>query len=798
MIMLLGRKLIREIVRAKGQTAALLLVEGLGVLLFVASAAAYLDLRDSYAHTRQELALAGLHIDVTGVSAQDVRRIAALPGVSSATARVVAELPVEVNHGKVSLRVLTLPDGKEPTLDRVLVLSGRLPQGQNEILVEKHMAQHFQLQPGATLAIDAGGVRRSLTVVGTAESAEYLWVTRDDNDIFPNPDSFGVGWMGREELRSLAASMLTPPPALPGLAIAAGAQEGNQLLVQPSSVAEEGAVLSAVKELVGSRAFLAATPASKLPGLRLLQMDVDGYKEMAAFFPLFFLGIGGFIVASIIARLVDAQRSLIGTFASLGVGRFRILFHYLGYALVLGGAGAALGAIGSVPTATAMTRAYAEDLGIPFVVTRIHWRLVGEGVLAALAVAFLSGLVPALHASALPPAEAMRPPRPSAGPLARLTRGFGGPLAVRLAARSVLGRPFRSLGTAVGVSAALVLVLTTGGMLDSMTTTFDAIFDGSQRYDIRIDLTGPTPSSVLRQDIADLEGVQRSELFAAAPVSLRAGSHLARALLQALPVGSQLVRSIDLDGSDVDPPAGGIVLTRALARQLGVTVGDDVAVDVASAPREGRFRVSGFADAAVGNTATVRLADAQRAVGLGEEVTAVALRVRGDSRAAVKRAVSDWPDAAEVQDVGTFREQIGSLMALGWVFLFVMLTCGVVLAAAILFNTATLAILERRRDLATLRALGRTLREISAALTIENGILALLGLGLGLPLSVWATKAMLALYSSDLFTLPFVLSPRTLAAACAGVVGVLLMAQWPALRRLGRESVAEAVRVREG
>ena len=137
-------------------------------------------------------------------------------------------------------------------------------------------------------------------------------------------------------------------------------------------------------------------------------------------------------------------------------------------------------------------------------------------------------------------------------------------------------------------------------------------------------------------------------------------------------------------------------------------------------------------------------------------------------------------------------------MGLGWVMLLAMLVCSVVLAAAILFNTATLGILERRRELATLRALGRTLREIALGLTLEHALLCVAGLALGFPLSVWAIRHVLALFSSDLFRLPFVLSPVTAATAALGVLIVLLVAQWPALRLVARESLAEAVRTREG
>jgi putative ABC transport system permease protein len=127
-----------------------------------------------------------------------------------------------------------------------------------------------------------------------------------------------------------------------------------------------------------------------------------------------------------------------------------------------------------------------------------------------------------------------------------------------------------------------------------------------------------------------------------------------------------------------------------------------------------------------------------------------------------------------------------------------MLLFGGILAAAILFSTAVLGVLEHQRDLATLRALGRTMREIAAGLTLEHGLLALAGIAIGIPIARLTTRALVRMFSSDLFALPFVISPTTMIVAAAGVLGVLLLAQWPALRSVNRMSLAEAVRSREG
>lgn len=73
----------------------------------------------------------------------------------------------------------------------------------------------------------------------------------------------------------------------------------------------------------------------------------------------------------------------------------------------------------------------------------------------------------------------------------------------------------------------------------------------------------------------------------------------------------------------------------------------------------------------------------------------------------------------------------------------------------------------------------------------------MVGVAIGYPLATYTSRRILALYSSDLFRFPYVMRPETVAFAVCGVVAVLLVAQWPALRGLARASLAEAVRARE-
>ncbi len=777
-MMIYARKLLRDLLAQKGQVIAVIAVTALGVMLYVSSAAAYRDLRNSYAATRTKLALARLHVDVDAARADDLAKVRAIPGVATADTRIIVEVPVTYGAAKThaALRVLSLPDAGEPALDRVLVISGALPSG-DDVLLEKHFARANQLDAGDAVVV--GG--RRVRVSGVAVSPEYLWVSRDANDFMPSPDQFGVGWMRSAVVRTLSDHV------------------ESQILVQPSASADVSHISDLARSALGASRVIAITKSEDLVGVKLMQMDVDGYREMAAFFPLFFLGVGAFIIGSALARLVDAQRAIIGTLCALGVGRGAILTHYLSFAMTLGFVGAVLGGVLGAFAAPALTQAYATDLNIPFVASPFHPDLVAEGLAMGLAISFVAGVFPALRAMKLLPAVAMRPAKPRVGGLVRVVRRVRMPLPVTLALRDILARPLRSFGTALGVSAAVVLVLSTGALIDSMKMTFSSLFDHARHYDERIDFAAPVETHETLSRARAVAGVRRAEAALVLPVTLTTSSGRADVLLQALDDDARLLRSVDANGDATPPGPRGITLTRAAAKKLHLAIGDDVHL----APIVGDaaaidLRLTGFADAAMGNTASARTADVAHAWHLDDLTTTVLVQSDpGSAHRTWGDLVAAFPNALRIEDATRTRAQFDELMGLGWVMLLAMLAFGSVLAAAILFNTATLTILERRRELATLRALGLTMREITTALTIEHALVAAAGLAIGLPLAVGAAKLMLHSFASELFALPFVLSPATVALTLGGVFVIVLVAQWPALVRVARASLAESVRVRE-
>jgi putative ABC transport system permease protein len=118
----------------------------------------------------------------------------------------------------------------------------------------------------------------------------------------------------------------------------------------------------------------------------------------------------------------------------------------------------------------------------------------------------------------------------------------------------------------------------------------------------------------------------------------------------------------------------------------------------------------------------------------------------------------------------------------------------VALGFAIIFNTITINTLERRRELATMRTIGSSVGRLGAMLTVENVLMGLLGVVVGLPLGYMISLYFATLYSNELFDMPTVIYTRTYGIAALGALLVLLLAEVPSIRFVRRLDLPAVVR----
>lgn len=233
------------------------------------------------------------------------------------------------------------------------------------------------------------------------------------------------------------------------------------------------------------------------------------------------------------------------------------------------------------------------------------------------------------------------------------------------------------------------------------------------------------------------------------------------------------------------PLPGKAILTRSVAERLELQVGD--ALEIRGLPSGPTLRSSlgALSDSALGNGVSLTAADAATGFALQNRVTSLLLTVDEGEKAAVRATMLEMDGVAAVQDLEVIRSQADLLTGLTTLLVGFMLLFAGVLAAAILYNTATMSIVERQRELATMRAMGFAMRRIAAMVLVENLLLGIGGLILGFPLAIGVRRLFLDSFRSDLFSMPFYLTPMTMILTSLAILVVLILAQGPPSARSG-------------
>jgi putative ABC transport system permease protein len=782
-------KTLRDVRRSRWQFLAVCVATALGVAIFIGSYGSYENLRGSYARTYEGLLMADAWFQVEDAPESVVADIRTQPGVVAAEGRLIADLPVVFpGHDlpRILTRLVSLPGApgsrERPSVNDVSVVEGSYILDATQVLLDQAFARFNNVGVGDQVEVIApGGGTLELTVAGLVVSPEYLFAARNEQEMFSPPSQFGVAFLPYTTL----ASFLGMDGRISDVAIR---------LIAGADASVVTRQVSGVLEAYGPSQ---ATDRTHQLSNRLLQLDLDGFRGLALVFPLLFLIVGSLAVYTLLNRLMQSQRGQIGVMRAMGYSQGAVLRHYLRFGVLVGLVGAVLGVVGGWMLADLVTRGYASSLNVPFVIVSTNWSLIAVGFCAGLGVAIVSSLLPAWSAARIPPAEAMRPPSPPHGmrsPLERLLPIMRRlPYSLKLPLRNVVRVPRRSLFTVFGVGAGVSLVLVAASLLDSFDGAVALQFDSIENYDARVDFEGAFPLAQLA-DVKSLQGVRSVEAIAEVRVRLSAGSRQADVLLQGLQPQADLLR-VYTPGHDRIRPGGGLLVPETLASSLGLHAGDTVSVQLLTGPTAAvDLRVDGVTAQPLGSVVISRLDTAASLLGDGESGTAMLVKVDGQDGETLRDDLDAVPGVATVKLKQDVRDYIGQFSALFIVFVTIMLVFGVVLGFVVIFNSITISVQERQRELATMRVIGTSTGRILRVLTIENAIIGLLGVLLGIPIGLVVAGYFASLYQNDLIDMPLVIYARTYLLAASGALLTVLLAEVPAVRFVRRLNLAQATK----
>lgn len=751
---------------------AIVLIVACGITSLVTMMSTYHSLRLSQASFYGQYRFAEVFVQLKRAPNGVIDQIREIPGVGQAQARVVETVTLDVPglDDPASGRLISVPETAQPMLNDLYLRSGRYiqPGRSDEVIASVAFVRANGLQLGDRINAIINGRWQPLRIVGTALSPEYMYEI-SGTELLPDNRRFGVFWMGREALAT-AFDL-------------GGAFNDVALTLTPG--ANERAVIFRLDQILDRYGGLGAYGRDNQLSHRFLEDDLTGLQVMALILPVIFLGIAAFLLNLVLARLVSTQRDQIAVLKAFGYANWEVGLHFLKLVLVVVLAGSAVGIGLGRWLGESFTLFYTRFYQFPSVQYEAGLGLMVGSVAVSIVAALAGALQSVGRVVNLPPAEAMRP-EPPASFRPTLVERWGlqrwlSPSG-RIILRNLERRPLQALTSIVGLSLAVGILVVGGYFSDGIDRIIDTQFRIVQREDITLTFNQARPGRV-QHNLAQLPGVMRVESFRAVPVRLRFGHRSRLGGITGLSSPTTLRQLIDRNLQTVPLPPDGLVLTTKLAELLGVQVGDRLTVEVLEGERRRlTVPVAGLVDELVGLAVYMDMNALNTLLREGPTVSGAYLKVDPLQSQTLYEQLKRTPAVASVAQRRTALQQFeDTIAATSGVMNSVLMLFACIIAVAVVYNAARIALSERSRELATLRIIGFTQREIAFILLGEQALLTLTAIPVGWAVGyglAWSLNQSPA-QNTEIFRVPFIISPASygfavlvtvLAAAGSGLL----------------------------
>ena len=488
---------------------------------------------------------------------------------------------------------------------------------------------------------------------------------------------------------------------------------------------------------------------------------------------------------------------------AFGYGNRAIAAHFVKLALLIVVSGTLLG----IPIAAWLGEGLAAIYRDFFHFPHYAWQLSAGGLATAVAISAAAALagayVAVLGAIRLPPAEAMRPPTPARFRPGWIERaGFQRWLSMteRMVVRNLERRPWKALLSVLGLALAVAIIVVGRYGIDALDRIIDVQFRATLKDDITIELNNPRATAAI-EAIAQLPGVIRAEPFRVVPVRLRAGHREKRTAVIGFSGGGSLHALVDLDYRATPMPADGMVLSTKLAGQLGLAIGDSVTVELLEGTRRSEAVVLvATVDDLVGLGAYMSLPALNRLMREpAETLSGAYLAVDPAARERLYLRLKEMPQVRGVSVkesmLANFRDVIARSLLVQTIANIVFAS---VIAFGVVYNSVRIALSERGNELASLRVLGFTHREVAAMLLGEQLVLVAVAIPFGFALGAGiCVMLVMALDAQETMRLPLVFSGRTFAFAFVVVAAAAMLSAFAIWRRLRGLDLIAVLKTRE-
>lgn len=820
---MLFRKMLRETKKDWVQAVSVFLLAFLAVSMFCTFEGHVLAQHKARAVFHEQCHLADVWVYGEGFSAEDLEAVRGLDFVEEAQLRMsVTGSAPDCGGAQVDLYIQY-----ENLVNQPYYIEGAEydPGDTQGIWLTNAFAKLRGIGVGDEFTIEYNGISFTRTVRGLIESAEYEYRQADgDADVyleniafvymsyeaFPvreyithlietekiTAESVAENVDGLEDELALLESLgMTLSDVTKDMLLAVAKQLSDEQLMQMLPYTQmiirtvDGTALSREEELSAAldSNYAVMLDSSSIPGLARLDSELSQHESFSYIFVIIFAGIAVLVISTSVSRMVDRQRTQIGTMNALGMKNGKVLFHYISSSLLFSALGVIAGTLaGAFLFSPVMVGLFGQWYIVPGLEACFDVSYVWIS-LAVVAACLLSSFFSCRKILRTKPAQALRPAPPKSGKHCIFEKlpfwerlGFAMQYNLRDISRAKLRAVMCVFGTAVG----MLLMVYGVACVDLVDEMIEQNFK-VQSAEWQVKLSGDAALSKLDALAEELSGelVMVSQI----EVTKSRSSLSADKQVETLTVveGKGFYNMLDEKQRVIPLTEGRVGISRKLAEDMDIRVGDEIYWHLYTENEWHKAQVGVIYQSAEVQGITYLRKDYEAC---SEEFVPSWLFTDENAQALAKEQYVISVNSKQ-ELIAAYRESMEIISVMIWM----MLGFAAVLIIVVLYNSGNLSFHERIREFATLKVLGMQSDRIRRILSVQNLCLSLVGIVVGAPFGRMSLNVMMNT-NGDNFDYNFTIKPWVYMVSAVLVLAVSVLISFFFSKRIKRLDMVEVLK----
>lgn len=780
----LNVKLLRSIKNTKGQFISVVVVIILALTTYVSLNMVADNLYNSITQYYENTNFGHIFVQVNKIPQTAIDKLTSIEGIELAQGRISSDVPLKVEdpNEKVNVRIISLPNEELIINDLYLYDGEVLKDNPKTSVIIKQFFDGRSMEVGDILTPYIGGSEYYLEAIGAVGSPEYIYIMENEQTLMPDEEGFGILYV-TEEFAQMAFGY-------------SGSYNEIMIMVDEENLNRVDNIRDEVKEQLDRYGVKKIITRDEQPSHTVMMQEIDSLNIMSKSVTMIFLVVAAIIINIMLSRIVKRDRMSIGVMKAMGYLNRDILLHYAKYAFLIGLVGSILGGLLSLIVSQFMTKLYIKFFNVPLFKVQIIYSYLLYGVVLTSIFCIISGLIGARHVIRILPADSMKTEAPKSGKRIWLEEikwiwnrvSFSWKLVIRNISRNKRRALFLVLGIGITYSITMLPIY----LSSIMDTMFITQFGEFQTMDYNVDFSSPMHKNVLL-DLSQIIEVDYMEPKVEMPLVLRNGWKEKTVSVIAVPQDTDMYNFKDKNNRELELPENGVLLSDILAKQLQAQVGDNIVIDsYLPDSKEKSIEVRGIVQQYLSSNAYMSIEQIYDLIDGKDLVTGALINSKDELISILK----DVKNIRQVQTIYDMKDSLMEYMDMIIASIGVMLGFAGALGFAIVYNVTSISINERTMEFSSLRVMGFEKKQIYRLVTRENGLMAIFGIVVGIPLGYGMCTGMADAASTEIYTIPALIEPSTYVIAAIVTIVFVAIAQLATIRKIHDIDFIEALKNR--